>query len=103
MEEHRRMAAVAPTELQQVETLGSVLARRRLEHRAVRLRLVLLALQQRSKSYARSGAVPVSLRHAITDFSAELARVQCGLSGSITDWEGPEPEYGGVHRRKGTA
>jgi len=60
-------------------TLGTSLERRRLEHRARRLRLVIAALGERRAACASAGRVPHALRQAIRDFSAELSSVEAAL------------------------
>ena len=68
-------AALRPT------SLGADLRRRRLEHRAVRLRRVLAALDERAL-WRRDidGQVPPGLGEAIAGFKAELADVESQLA-----------------------
>jgi hypothetical protein len=62
-------------------TLGGDLERRRLEHRTKRLRLVIAVLRERTTTSSRARAISPGLQQAITDFSAELARVRRRLHG----------------------
>lgn len=63
-------------------TLGGQLERRRLEHRAQRLHLTILALRERRSIAATAGRVPRPLQQAIGDFSAELASIEKYLGAS---------------------
>jgi hypothetical protein len=56
--------------------MGRDLERRRLEHRARRLHLVVAALRARAGAASASGSVPPALHRALSDFSAELASVR---------------------------
>jgi hypothetical protein len=64
-------------------TLGALLERTRLEHRAARLESVLSALRARARDYAEAvgtpeaeGTLPASLRRAMADFDGELRAVR---------------------------
>jgi hypothetical protein len=58
-------------------TLGALLERTRLEHRAARLESVLSALHARARDYAEAeGTLPASLRLAMADFDGELRAVR---------------------------
>ena len=58
-------------------TLGSELARLRMEHRARRLELVVRELRRRVEDHAqRGGSVPVPLQEALTEFAGELSEVR---------------------------
>ena len=66
-------------------SLGADLRRRRLEHRAARLRRVLAALDERAL-WRRDldGDVPAPLKEAIAGFQRELAEVERELGGVPT-------------------
>jgi hypothetical protein len=57
-------------------SVGHDLERRRLEHRARRLHLVVAALRARASAASDSGSVPPALHRALADFTAELAHVR---------------------------
>jgi hypothetical protein len=57
-------------------SVGHDLERRRLEHRARRLHLVVAALRARASAASDSGSVPPALHRALADFSSELAHVR---------------------------
>jgi hypothetical protein len=60
-------------------TVGRDLERRRLEHQARRLRLVVAALRERAGAASASGGVHPALHRALGDFSAELADIRARL------------------------
>jgi hypothetical protein len=78
-EKARPMTTVTSPRTDKPVSLRDDLERRRLEHRAGRLRLVLHELRKRAAAASESGHVPPPLRCAIADFSAELAKVHRGL------------------------
>jgi len=61
-------------------SIGSELEQHRLERRAARVRLVLVALRERTQG--RNGSTPRPLRAAIEDFGRELAELERRLGRS---------------------
>ena len=69
-----------PTTLSE-HTIGSYLARIRLQHRAVRLEALVSVLRFRIAERAATGRpVPASLRAAIAEFEEELSAIRDGLA-----------------------
>lgn len=75
------MSVASPRLPSHLSTVGRELERRRLEHRARRLELVIAALHDRERAVGDDQQVPRGLRRSIADFSSELSQVKRRLGG----------------------